>query len=58
MLNLYVFWYGWYDTINNKKEHMIETLQIFWNAPIELQVIILAVLIAFPILAYLSFPRL
>jgi len=37
---------------------MIETLQIFWNAPIELQVIILAVLIAFPILAYLSFPRL
>ena len=23
MLNLYVFWYGWYDTINNKKEHMI-----------------------------------
>jgi len=37
---------------------MIETLQIFWNVPIELRVIILAVLIAFPILAYLSFPRL
>ena len=37
---------------------MIETLQIIWQSPIELQVIILAVLIAFPILAYLSFPRL
>jgi len=22
MLNLYIFWYGWYDIINNKKEHM------------------------------------
>ena len=41
MLNLYVFWYGWYDTINNKKEHMIETLQIILNAPIGLQVIVL-----------------
>ena len=38
--------------------YMIEILEIILNAPIELQVIILAVLIAFPILAYLSFPRL
>ena len=22
MLNLYIFWYGWYDIINSKKEHM------------------------------------
>jgi hypothetical protein len=31
---------------------MIETLNIFWSSPIELRVIILAVLIAFPLLAY------
>ena len=31
---------------------MIEIFQIFWSAPIELRVIILSVLIAFPLLAY------
>jgi len=31
---------------------MIEILQIFWASPIELRVIILSVLIAFPLLAY------
>ena len=31
---------------------MVEILQIFWGAPIELRVIILTVLIAFPLLAY------
>ena len=33
---------------------MIETLEIFWNSPIELRVIILGALIAFPLLAYLG----
>ena len=33
---------------------MIEILEIFWNSPIELRVIILGVLIAFPLLAYLG----
>jgi len=31
---------------------MIEILQIFWAAPIELRIIILTGLIAFPLLAY------
>ena len=31
---------------------MVEIFEIFWNAPIELRVIILAGLIAFPLLAY------
>jgi hypothetical protein len=31
---------------------MIEIFQIFWSAPIELRVIILAPLVAFPLLAY------
>ena len=31
---------------------MIEILDMFWSSPIELRVIILAVLIAFPLLAY------
>ena len=31
---------------------MIEILDMFWSSPIELRVIILAVLIAFPILTY------
>jgi len=33
---------------------MIEILEIFWNAPIELRVIILAVPIVFILLAYLG----
>ena len=33
---------------------MIEILEIFWNAPIELRVIILAVPIVFIVLAYLG----
>jgi len=33
---------------------MIEIFNIFWSSPIELRVIILAVLIAFPILVYLG----
>ena len=33
---------------------MIEILNMFWSSPIELRVIILAVLIAFPILTYLG----
>ena len=33
---------------------MIEILEIFWNAPIELRVIILGVPIAFIVLAYLG----
>ena len=33
---------------------MIEILEIFWAAPIELRVIILGALIAFPLLAYLG----
>ena len=31
---------------------MVEIFEIFWNSPIELRVIILAGLIAFPLLAY------
>ena len=31
---------------------MIEILQIFWAAPIELKTIILSIAIAFPLLAY------
>ena len=33
---------------------MIEILEMFWNSPIELRVIILGALIAFPLLAYLG----
>ena len=33
---------------------MVEILQTFWGAPIELKVIIVTVLIAFPLLAYLG----
>ena len=33
---------------------MIEILEIFWNAPIELRVVILAVPIVFILLAYLG----
>ena len=33
---------------------MIEVFQIFWSSPIELRVIILAPLVAFPLLAYLD----
>ena len=31
---------------------MIEIFEIFWNAPMELKLIIITVLIAFPLLAY------
>tara|TARA_Y100001951_G_scaffold11678_1_gene7498 strand:+ start:318 stop:437 length:120 start_codon:yes stop_codon:yes gene_type:complete len=31
---------------------MIEILQIFWSAPIELKTIILSIAVAFPLLAY------
>ena len=31
---------------------MIEIFQIFWSAPIELRVIILSILVAFPLMAY------
>ena len=31
---------------------MIEILQIFWAAPIELKTIVLSIAIAFPLLAY------
>ncbi len=33
---------------------MIEILQIFWAAPIELKTIVLSIGIAFPLLAYLG----
>jgi hypothetical protein len=36
------------------EERMIEILNMFWSSSIELRVIILAVLIAFPILTYLG----
>ena len=36
---------------------MVEIFEIFWNAPIELRVIILGGLIAFPLLAYFTYPR-
>jgi hypothetical protein len=31
---------------------MMEIFQVFWSAPIELRVIILTVLVAFPLLAF------
>jgi hypothetical protein len=31
---------------------MLEIFEIFWNAPIELRVLILGVLIVFPLLSY------
>ena len=36
----------------NYNSYMIEILQIFWAAPIELKTIVLSIAIAFPLLAY------
>tara|TARA_Y100000310_G_scaffold139298_1_gene138588 strand:- start:54 stop:233 length:180 start_codon:yes stop_codon:yes gene_type:complete len=37
---------------SNYNIYMIEIFQIFWSAPIELRIIILSALVAFPLLAY------